>query len=550
MEARQPGHVEERFLSEIIHTVSSSLDLSEVLSSVVRLLSDASTVHACFVYLPDEQGERLVLRAASEPYTQLVRQISLGRGEGLAGWAFEHREAVFIREGALADPRMVYVPQLEEERFESIVCVPLLSRAGPAIGVIVAHTEAPREFTPSEADFLTAAANLVAGAIENARLYEEVQQRVGDLELLVELGEVVARAATLAELLPAVAAGARRLVRASACHLYLVAGGGDELVLRSSSPPTAHAPATLGLSQLGREVAHRPPRLSLPLVANGELVGLLVAEGTLHVALGRALASQLATAVKKIDLIERLTEKNLVRDFLQELATGTLSAALEERAARVGIDLADSFLVLEAVPPSEELEQALALPGALVDRQDTYLRAVVPVGEGGEPRAVARLEAVQARLGRPTTIGVSRPCSGAASFQAGFEEAHDARVGATFIHPAPGVLTYEQLGPYKYLLRLSLGAAGRDRHREAVARIAEYDRQRSTDLLGTLEAFLAGRGQISATARTLYVHQNTLRQRLRRIGEISGLDLRTEDLLLLEMAVKLVRMDSARPDGA
>ena len=60
----------------------------------------------------------------------------------------------------------------------------------------------------------------------------------------------------------------------------------------------------------------------------------------------------------------------------------------------------------------------------------------------------------------------------------------------------------------------------RDAHRDAVARIAEYDRQRSTALLKTLEEFLRRRGSIGATAEALYVHPNTLRQRLRGIGEL------------------------------
>jgi DNA-binding PucR family transcriptional regulator len=78
-----------------------------------------------------------------------------------------------------------------------------------------------------------------------------------------------------------------------------------------------------------------------------------------------------------------------------------------------------------------------------------------------------------------------------------------------------------------------------------VMRIAEYDRLRSTALLRTLEEFLRRRGNISATAEALYVHPNTLRQRLRRIGEISGLDLRTDDWLMIEIAVKMVRLQQA-----
>jgi DNA-binding PucR family transcriptional regulator len=92
----------------------------------------------------------------------------------------------------------------------------------------------------------------------------------------------------------------------------------------------------------------------------------------------------------------------------------------------------------------------------------------------------------------------------------------------------------------------------RDAHRDAVARIAEYDRLRSTSLLRTLEEFLRRRGNISATAEALYVHPNTLRQRLRRIGEISGLDLRKDDWLMVEIAVKMVRLQealgTAKPD--
>ncbi|MGH3043170.1 MAG: PucR family transcriptional regulator, partial [Gaiellaceae bacterium] len=89
----------------------------------------------------------------------------------------------------------------------------------------------------------------------------------------------------------------------------------------------------------------------------------------------------------------------------------------------------------------------------------------------------------------------------------------------------------------------------RDAHRDAVARIAEYDRLRSTSLLRTLEEFLRRRGNISATAEALYVHPNTLRQRLRRIGELSGLDLRKDDWLMVEIAVKMVRLQEALGPG-
>ncbi len=89
---------------------------------------------------------------------------------------------------------------------------------------------------------------------------------------------------------------------------------------------------------------------------------------------------------------------------------------------------------------------------------------------------------------------------------------------------------------------MSLDLGVRDSHREALAKLADYDRQRSAQLLLSLEEFLHRRGNISSTAEALYIHPNTLRQRLRRIEDLCGIDLRREDWLMIEIAVKLVRI--------
>ena len=91
------------------------------------------------------------------------------------------------------------------------------------IGVISLHAEAPREFTRADSDFLVHAARLVAGAIENARLYEDTRRRLSLVEGLADLARAVSAASTLEQLLPAVARRAQRLLEASGCDV-LVAG--------------------------------------------------------------------------------------------------------------------------------------------------------------------------------------------------------------------------------------------------------------------------------------------------------------------------------------
>ncbi len=131
------------------------------------------------------------------------------------------------------------------------------------IGVITAHTEAPREFSDDEVDFLVTSASLVASAIENARLYEEARMRVAELERLTELAEAIAGAGALEELLQTVVSGARPLLAARACHVYLLDPGarsssaspaiqsrgtrGTRSAWRSSGPSSRVGDAALGL---------------------------------------------------------------------------------------------------------------------------------------------------------------------------------------------------------------------------------------------------------------------------------------------------------------
>jgi GAF domain-containing protein len=528
--------------------------LEEVLGGVVRLLSDASAVHACFVYLLEKDEKRLVLRAASEPYAHLAGTIELKRGEGLAWWALERREAALIRDKALDDPRVKYVPELEEEEFQSLAAIPVHGKRGDPIGAITLHTVAPREFTEAQVEFLASSASLLAGAIENARMFEETRRRVGELEHFTELAEAVAVADTLDALADEVVTRSRELLAAGAVHLYLLSGSDERLRLLASAPADARAAGVIGLTELGPELARstRPPRVAVTLVAGGELLGALIADGTREVDLARTVANQAAVAVKKIQVLERLTEKNLIKDFFDDLTARRLGPALDTRAARIGCALDEPHLVIAASDDGEELERAVrALArGALLDTREHAVRAVLPIRPGGAAQVVDALRGAHARLAQPAHVGVSGVCVGADALAHGLEEAGHALLGAAVMRRKPGVMTYEELGPYKYLLRVALDPAARDSTIDAVAKLAAYDDDRGSFLLDTLEEFLGRRGNITATSDALYVHPNTLRQRLRRIADLAGIDLRRDDWLMIEIAVKLVRLRSALAESS
>jgi len=585
--AATDAHVDERrVLYEIIRTVSSSVDLEQVLGAITELVTQQTRAHATLIFIAEGPDEDLVLQSVSDDtYRDQIGSVRMKRGEGLAGWVAKHREPVFIAENALQDPRVKYFPEFEEEKYQSIVSVPLIAPDSELIGVIALHAEAPRVFTEEDAAFVIHSASLVASAIVNARLYEAARRRVRELEGLSALSTVVSTAADLDDLLPVAVARTLLLLQAESAHIYLL-DRGDRLQRHASAPDVGDAPSAVTVSELAESrrtgntsavqatlgaalwgAGAEPGALLVPMLADGEVLGALV----VHTAEGRrfspddrdlaaSIASQIAVGIKKIRLIEGLEERNLIKDFFADLAAGRFADGLSSRARRLGCDFAQPKLALVAIgwrdANDEERATALerfranlvrAMPGVLVDQRDEEAVALVPALGTDESDSLRRLEkALGEGANRlPLVIGVSSPCLGAAALAIGLQEARQAALAAPVIVDAPAVVPYDGLGPYKYLLRVPLDGDVRDRQRDALRKLGDYDRQRQAQLTRTLEEFLRQRGNISATAQALYVHPNTLRQRLRRIEELTGINIKGDDWLMIEIALKLIRLEEA-----
>ena len=154
-----------------------------------------------------------------------------------------------------------------------------------------------------------------------------------------------------------------------------------------------------------------------------------------------------------------------------------------------------------------------------------------------------------------SSANATAPRSGSASGDgypadaaAAYREANDAATIARALLGDGGAIDYSRVGAYRYLVHIGADDAPRDRMRVAVDRLIAYDRRRRTALLDTLERYLSERRSVIESARALYIHPNTLRQRLGRIEELTGLDLNVDDLLSLELAIKLARLHG-RPDA-
>jgi GAF domain-containing protein len=571
---------ENRTLYGVIKLVSSSLELGPMLQGIVDLATDATDCHACFIYLLED--ERLTIRAASPVFADAVGRVQLAVDEGLTGWVARHGTPEFIREGAMDDPRMKYVPLLQEERFQSMVAVPVLARSGDTIGVIVLHTEAPREFTEDTLKLLVHIASLVSGAIENAQLYDQERRRVAALTRLSGLGQDVAAATDAGDVGVVVAQGTRRLLEAEVCQIYRLEADGTGVVLLASDPPAVLAPpmlsvAGLALDALGDGNARTlwpelevGDQLVTALTAGGERLGLLCTGSPPRrlfthedTELAHAIAHLAAIAIKRVELIEYLTNANIVKDMFEALAAGATTFALA-KAAEVHCDLTGAYLMVCAEPAggreqgsgdwraaAEVIGAGLSRlsPRAAIEAGPGPVRAALPLGSSG-PQRLEEVLRVCRELGEQTgaAIGVSERRDTAADATRAYREALDATTIGRALLGHGGAIAYAELGAYRYLVRIAADEAPRDRMRAAVDELIAYDARRRTALLDTLERYLAERRSVIESARALFIHPNTLRQRLARIEELTGVELDRDDLLSLELAIKLARLHGRPKD--
>jgi two-component system, NarL family, sensor kinase len=177
---------EARLLARIVETISAGLDLGEILAGIAALTTETTQTDVCFVYLLDENRERLVLRGATPPFHQLAGQVELRLGEGISGWVAAHGRPAVITQDKFADQRYKHLPALGRENFTSLASVPIHTKPHRLVGVLNVHTRERREFTDADVQLLGWMAGLMAGGIENARLHRMLAQREAAMERFAE----------------------------------------------------------------------------------------------------------------------------------------------------------------------------------------------------------------------------------------------------------------------------------------------------------------------------------------------------------------------------
>ena len=171
-------------LGQVSQAVSSTLDLRKVLATIVAHAVELSGTESGAIYEFDETSEQFQLRAThqmSEELTRAIREGGINRGETALGRAGEKRQAVQVAD-IREEPTYPLREIIERDGFRALLAVPLL-REDRLIGGLVVRRRVPGQFPSETVDLLQNFATQSALAIQNARLFREIEKKGRELEV-------------------------------------------------------------------------------------------------------------------------------------------------------------------------------------------------------------------------------------------------------------------------------------------------------------------------------------------------------------------------------
>ncbi|MDQ6750115.1 MAG: helix-turn-helix domain-containing protein [Actinomycetota bacterium] len=354
--------------------------------------------------------------------------------------------------------------------------------------------------------------------------------------------------------------------RALDCSLALLDTSGSPLAVDPESPADEQLLLTAGagVEDLELRVAGQPVG-RLRLRARG------ASPSTTLVTLVRTL---LASEAERVRAPERASEQ-AVSGFLCDLLARRYSSRDELLAAGAKLGAAlesgGSIVVAHAQPlvPTDgdwrrrvltvaERGARGAVAGALAalaerpDARPGEIVLLVPGEEDGAGRRVADavLRELRANLyGYGFVVGRSRAARDPLELARAGKEALLA-ANVAMADGASTVLAFEDMGAYTILLTSGPEELQRF-YAETVEPIRAYDEQYESGWVRTLETFLDCDGNVAQTAERLFAHRHTIRYRLKRVHELSGIDILSSDgRERLSLGLKAMRvLGIAAPGG-
>lgn len=161
-------------LIELTALINSTLDTREVRKRAIEAATRLMGAEAGSLLLIDRDTGELFFEVALGDKGERLKEIRLRKGEGIAGWVAENGKPVIIHD-VQSDPRFFRDADTKSEFVtKDMICVPVKTK-DKILGVLQTINKRSDNFDNEDIEILSALANQVAVAIENANLYQELK---------------------------------------------------------------------------------------------------------------------------------------------------------------------------------------------------------------------------------------------------------------------------------------------------------------------------------------------------------------------------------------
>jgi diguanylate cyclase (GGDEF)-like protein len=163
-----------RRLADVFHDLLSEQSLDSLLVRIADTLDEIVPYEALHIYEADEPNRELVPTLVRSEYSEEIMSERFPFGEGITGWAVEHREAVLSNQAHL-DPRVRFVPGTPVEP-EALIVVPLLARGALKGTLNVYRIGEDASFSDDEFELARRVGDAAALALDNAHIRDRLER--------------------------------------------------------------------------------------------------------------------------------------------------------------------------------------------------------------------------------------------------------------------------------------------------------------------------------------------------------------------------------------
>jgi GAF domain-containing protein len=364
--------------AQVSRAASSNLKVDELLPQVMDLIRASFDLYYTGIFLVDDLHEYALLKAgAGEAGQQMLaagHKLKIG-GASMIGWCVANKQARVALDVSQETVRFdnPYLPKTRSE-----LALPLLSR-GQAIGAMTVQSTREMAFNEEDITVLQTMADQIANAIENARLFEETQQRITALSILSEVGQAFSVSLDLDKLVETVYQQVSRVFDTTHFFIATYVEGSNEWTMALQTefgkrlPPVTrklgigltshiiqtHQPVLLHTVEennaffkkhaITRSGQQSKSWMGVPMIAAGHIVGVIAIQSyeqensyrKQDIELFSTLAAQAAIAIQNARLFQetqaRVTQMSILNEIGQAFAAAlNLGELLETVYRQVG----------------------------------------------------------------------------------------------------------------------------------------------------------------------------------------------------------------------